>query len=349
MTDMPLSPLRAVVILLLSVVAACGSDSVMSGPPPNPEPGPPVPQGLWTVSGSSSTIIRLATAQLSGSGDRVPATTLTTPSARLGTLVGVAFDSSGEMWITTADDNVLLAFGPAALTSSGFKAATTVIQPNAGSLGAPTGLAFDPAHRLWVANHDNGTVVRFDRAQLALGGAPLPAVMLSGLGHPTSLAFDADGALWVSDNVAQTIAKYRVADLAMSGSPAPAVVLTESISLSPLPLGLAFDAEGDLWVANLGARNLVAFSPAQLTVSGAPTPQVVLSSTGGSLALPVGLAFDAEGSLWVVGATGALTKFARTSLGASGAPEPSARLTMPGHSVLWSAAFWPKPAGLPLN
>src|SRR5206468_10290061 len=173
----------------------------------------------------------------------------------LGTLVGVAFDSSGEMWITTADDNVLLAFGPAALTSSGFKAAPTVIQSNAGSLGAPTGLAFDPAHRLWVANHDNGTVVRFDRAQLALGGAPVPAVMLSGLGHPTSLAFDADGSLWVSDTAAPTIAKYRAPDLTVSGSPAPAAVLTEHHNASPLPLGLAFRAAGNRWVANLQARN----------------------------------------------------------------------------------------------
>src|SRR5437867_5210956 len=339
---MLLTALRARLIFLLWVVAGCGSDQTMSSLPPDPE-------GLWTASASPSAIVRLAPEQLSGTGDRVPATTLTTPSARIQTLFGVAFDPNGELWITSADDNLLLAFGPGALTSSGFKAATTVIGPNAGSLTTPTGLAFDPAHRLWVANHDNGTLVRFDGAQLAVGGAPVPAVMLSGLGHPTSLAFDADGSLWVSDNVAQTIAKYRATDLTVSGSPAPAVVLTENNNASPLPLGLAFGADGNLWVANLQARSVVAFSPAQLAVTGAPTPQVVLSSTDGSLALPVGLAFDAEGSLWVVGGAGSLTKFARTSLGASGAPEPSARLTIAGHQVLWSAAFWPRPAGLPLN
>src|SRR5437667_1482873 len=339
---MLLTALRARLIFLLWVVAGCGSDQTMSSLPPDPE-------GLWTASASPSAIVRLAPEQLSGTGDRVPATTLTTPSARIQTLFGVAFDPNGELWITSADDNLLLAFGPGALTSSGFKAATTVIAPNAGSLTTPTGLAFDPAHRLWVANHDNGTLVRFDGAQLAVGGAPVPAVMLSGLGHPTSLAFDADGSLWVSDNVAQTIAKYRATDLTVSGSPAPAVVLTENNNASPLPLGLAFGDDGNPWVANLQARNVFAVSPAQPAVTGAPTPQVVLSSTDGSLALPVGLAFDAEGSLWVVVGAGSLTKFARTSLGASGAPEPSARLTIAGHQVLWSAAFWPRPAGLPLN
>ena len=346
---MLLTALRARLIFLLAVMAACGSDSTLSSPPPDPEPGPPVPEGLWTASASPSAILRLDPTQLSGTGERDPATTLTTPSARLQTLFGVAFDPSGEMWITSADDNRLLAFEPAALTSSGFKAATAVIAPNAGSLSAPTGLAFDPAHRLWVANHDNGTLVRFDGAQLAAGGAPVPAVVLSGLGHPTALAFDGDGSLWVSDNVAQTIAKYRGADLTASGSPAPAVVLSENQNPLPLPLGLAFDADGNLWVANLGARNVVAFNPAQRAATGSPAPQIVLSSTGISLSLPVGLAFDAEGSLWVVGGAGTLTKFARTSLGASGAPEPSARLTITGHQVLWSAAFWPRPAGLPLN
>src|SRR2546425_9452749 len=83
------------------------------------------------------------------------------------------------------------------------------------------------SHRLWVANHDNGTLVRFDGAQLAAGGAPVPAVVLSGLGHPTAPAFDGDGALWVSDNVAQTVAKYPGAGPPASGPPAPALALGE--------------------------------------------------------------------------------------------------------------------------
>jgi hypothetical protein len=50
----------------------------------------------------------------------------------------------------------------------------------------------------------------------------------------------------------------------------------------------------------------------------------------------------------VVGGEGILTKFGRASLGASGAPEPSARLRIADYSLIWSAAFWPRPAGLPL-
>jgi sugar lactone lactonase YvrE len=347
---MRLTLLRAVVILQIAA-AACTPDSTNPGEPPGPEPEPGfgVADGLWIGSGVPPALIRLAPAQLSGTGDRFPATTLTTPSAGLQTLVGVAFDAAGKLWITSTDDNLVLAFEPGALASSGSRTATTVIAASAGSLNAPVGLAFDHAHRLWVANHENGTLVRFDAGQLATGGAVVPAVVLSGLGHPTSLAFDASGALWVSDNVAQSIARYGPEDLAVTGTPVPDVVLTETGDPLPLPFGLAFDANGNLWVANIGARNVVAFAANQLSATGSSAPQTVLSPTGSSIALPVGLAFDAEGSLWVVQATGTVTKFDKPSLAASGSPAPSAQLTITGQSLIWSAAFWPTPAGLPVN
>jgi sugar lactone lactonase YvrE len=112
---------------------------------------------------------------------------------------------------------------------------------------------------------------------------------------------------------------------------------------------MAFDGAGNLWVANTGNNTVAAFTPPQLAGRGPVAPHVVLSSSRSSLDLPVGLAFDGAGSLWVVGGTGALTKFAPASLRASGAPAPSARLQIGGHTLFWSVAFWPKPAGLPLN
>jgi len=63
----------------------------------------------------------------------------------------------------------------------------------------------------------------------------------------------------------------------------------------------------------------------------------------------VGLAFDGDGNLWVVGGGGVLTEFARASLGVTGAPVPSGRFQLAGYSLFWNVAFWPKPAGLPLN
>lgn len=308
----------------------------------------PIPEGLWTASGIPSAILRLSPAQLSDTGARIPATILTTPSARLFTLAGVAFDQTGTMWIASADDSLVLAFAPTALANSGSSPAQVVIEPIDGSLSRPSSIAFDREHRLWVANNYSGTLVRFDPAQLAAGGPQRPAVAITGLGHPTAIAFDAGGTLWVSDNTDHTIAGFSPAQLAVSGKPDPSVVLSSSEGSLLNPSGLAFDAAGNLWVANITGNNVASFSPAQLTASGAPAPRTVLFPTVTRLDLPVGLAFDAAGSLWVVGAAGSLTKFDRASLDARGA-EPSARIALPAHSLLWSAAFWPKPGGLPLN
>jgi sugar lactone lactonase YvrE len=342
--------LRTRLALLVTIVAAgCGYDSTSPYPPPPPPPNPTPQDGLWTAAGTSSSILRLAPDQLSGTGSRPPATAITTPSAPLFFRGTIAFDPSGTMWIASQEDSVLLAFAPDALTSSGSRAATKVIMPVARSLSGPTGLAFDSQHRLWVANRESGTLVRFDPGQLTTGGAPIPAVILSGLANPTALAFDAAGSLWVSNNHLHAIAKFSAAQLATSASPTPTVVLSSTGSSLVNPNGLAFDASGNLWVANSSADNLVAFSPAQQVASGAPEPHITISSVNRSVPIPVGLAFDADGSLWVVGGAGDLMKFASTSLSTSGAPEPSARLILTGQAILWTAAFWPRPAGLPLN
>lgn len=330
---------RTASALLLPVMAGCGNDHAA--------PDPPLASGLWTVSGSRPAILNLAPGQLSGSGDRTPATAITTSSARLYTLTAVAFDAAGTMWIASKEDALLLAFPAGALTSSGARAPATVISATSGSLSGPTGLAFDSRHRLWVVNNQSATLVRFDPAQLAAGGAQVPAVVLSLPGNPVALTFDAAGSLWVSDNQFHTIAKYAAAQLEATGSPAPVFRLTSEDGLVN-PAGMAFDAMGNLWVANTGSQTAIAFSPAQLSGTSPSSPHTVLSAAGGSLGIPVGLAFDGDGSLWVVGGEGILTKFGRASLGASGAPEPSARLRIADYSLIWSVAFWPRPAGLPL-
>jgi streptogramin lyase len=282
------------------------------------------------------------------SGAVDPRTTITTTSEWLYPRVAIAFDAAGELWVASQNDSVVIAFAPADLAGSGFRLAARVIASVRGSISGPTGLAFDARHRLWVVNAHSATVVRFDPAQLAAGGAQVPAVVLSLPGTPATIAFDAAGALWVGDPEFHTIAKYATSQLEASGSPPPEFRLTSADSLRN-PSGMAFDAAGNLWIANTGGHNLLAFSPAQLSGTGSAGPLIMIGSQGGSLNSPVGLAFDAEGDLWVVGRSGTLARIASNSLGATGAPAPSATLQISGHLLFWSLAFWPRPAGLPLN
>ena len=330
---------------VLPFTASCANDATV----PDSSGSPTTAQdGLWTVSGSTSSVLRLDSGQLSDTIARDAATVITTQSAMLNTLAAVAFDTAGSLWVIGLDDPVLVAFDPEALASSGSKQARATIVPGSGSLKSPTALAFDSQQRLWVADF-TGTLNRFDVEQLAVGGVQVPAVAVRIPSNPAAIAFDAAGSLWVSDNVLHVISRYAPAQLATTGSPFPDIVLSARDLSLVNPAGLAFDASGNLWVANIGGRTLAAFSPDQLSRTGSPAPNVVITSLGGSLSVPVGLAFDAGGNLWVVGGTGALTKFSRASLGASGAAVPDVRVQMTGRSLFWSIAFWPVPRGLPLG
>ena len=335
-----LTALQATCVLQLLLLAGCSNDSTT--------PSPPVGEGLWTASGASPTVLRLGPSQLVTSGNVAPSTAVFTLRAELIEPAGIAFDRSGTLWVASTSDSLLVGFAPAAVTSSGL-AEATIISPTDGSLSGPTRIAFDPAHRLWVANSGNGTLVRFNAAQLTGSGAPAPAVVLSGLGHPTALAFGANGSLWVSDNQARTIVEYTAGQLATSGSPAPRVVLSTMGSSLMRPAGLAFDDSGTLWVANPGNGTVVSFTPAQLAVTGSPAPHLVLSSVAGTLGAPLGLAFDGEGSLWVMRDAGILEKFGTRELTATGAPPPSVQLVLTDYRLFSGMAFSPVPAGLPLN
>ena len=358
-------PLRRALQLLLVAAIGCGEAVTTPDPsdggsgtgkehPPHVDPDTgavvsPLQAGLWMASAAPSTIIRLAAGQLEGSGDRAPATAITTASGELTTLVPMAFDADGSLWVAGTDASRLLRFAPGALGQSGAHAAATVILPRAGSIDQPTALAFDSQHRLWVANSARGTLVRFDRAQLALGGAVAPAVELAIGGRPTSLAFDAAGALWVSDHGAATISRFAAAQLEASAAVVPVVVLRSPGGLLANPCGLAFDAAGNLWVANTGNAGVSAFTAPQLLQSATLAPARTITSTGGTMGVPTGLAFDGAGSLWVLGAQSVLTRFPPASLAGDGEQPASARLTLPGLGSFWGQAFWPRPAGLPLN
>ena len=346
--------------LLLAAAMACGYDSPDGGygtpptappaaPPADPPSAPSPINGLWTSSGSEPELLRISTEQLGASATLDPATHITTPSATLFTLNSVAFDDFGAMWVASQDDSVLVGFVQGSLTSSRSRSAKIVITSNARSLSAPSSLAFDRQNRLWVSNAETGTLVRYDTEQLEQSGATAPAVVLSNIGQPNALAFDAEGSLWVADPRNHRLVKFASGKLETSGSPAPDVQLSANSSSLQAPAGLAFDRSGRLWVTDPGRQTLVAYSAAQLAASGSPVPAIILAGTSESAGIPTGLAFDADDDLWVVSGEGSLRQYDHADLVGSGAPRPTTTLRIQNRVLFWRIAFWPKPAGLPLN
>ena len=262
--------------------------------------------------------------------------------------------------MTTFGNNTIVKFTAAQLKTSGTPTPVVTITAAGAS---PAGLAFDGNGNLWVASYDNNTVVEYSGSQLAATGSPTPAVTISATGGslngPVGLAFDASGGLWVANAVqnVNTVVKYSSSQLASSGSPTPAVTLSANASSINGPLFLAFDASGDLWVANgnFSQNTVVEFTPSQIASSGSPTPNVTLGASAGSLMDPAGLAFNGSGNLWVSNAyvsnlgSSTVVEFAASQIVSNGTPTPNVTLSSSSLISPFGLAFQPHASGLPIK
>ncbi|HEV7858373.1 MAG TPA: hypothetical protein VGO91_07055 [Pyrinomonadaceae bacterium] len=179
---------------------------------------------------------------------------------------GIAFDKSGQMFVTSRLDGTVYRVTP-------FKEAV----PFASNLGVATGLAFDREGRLYVGDR-SGTIYRINSI-----GEAYPWAKLEPSVSAYHLAFGPDNALYVTG---PTVSSFdAVARIDESGA------VTDFYRGLGRPQGLAFDVEGYLYVAASlrGRRGIVRLSPdgreAQLAVSGMNV---------------VGLAFSAAGEMVVV-------------------------------------------------
>lgn len=319
--------------------------------------------GLWVSNfGSAHTTVQYTAAQLAGTTSAAATTSIATGAAEE---QGTAFDANGNLWVTINGGTSIVEYSALQLATSGTPAPAVTISANAGSLNAPSGLAFDAAGDLWVANYAETSIVEFTPSQLAVSGSPAPAVVLTANGNSLrgsiGLAFDAHGDLWVANLGVQSecfrakgasVVEFTPSQLAASGAPTPAVTLIRSRESLNGPLMIAFDASGRLWLTN-GENtpySVVAFSPSQLDTSGSPTPVITLTPNAGSLDGPAGLAFDATGDLWIANMlNNSVVEFTPAQIAASGDPAPTTVITGSSLSAPFGIAFDPHPAGLPIK
>jgi len=254
----------------------------------------------------------------------------------------LAFAGQGELWVTDDTGDRLLEFTPMQLQATGSPAPAVTITSDGASLKRPIGMAFDGAGNLWVAAAARLEMYR--PIDLDESGPTTPArILTSGLDLPAGLVFDAAGNLWLT-NASFTRARNAVlvfapADLAAGGERSPILrLISPSFALVE---GIAFDARGDLWVANNDGLSVVRLSASRLTLPMAPdsrpvTPDASLeadaddSSTGRSVRKPGGLVFDRDGNLFVNSQRGSLgsdvsavVRFTPAQLGGTGETPPA--------------------------
>jgi sugar lactone lactonase YvrE len=216
------------------------------------------------------------------------------------------------------------------------------------ALAGRFGLVFDRAGDLWMSNSTSNTVVEFSASQLAASGAVTPVVTLSGsaIGNPGRIAFDVYGNLWVPNTASNTVVEFSVSQLGTSASPTPAVTLSSTSASIAGPRAVAFDQQGNLWVANGVGNTFVAFSNSQQTASGSPTPAEILTIPP-AVGSPAGFAFDNSGNLWAFGsASTSLIEYSAAQISTGAASQPSFMISVASNPV--SFVLDPPPNGLPL-
>ncbi|MDB5029244.1 MAG: repeat containing protein [Candidatus Eremiobacteraeota bacterium] len=199
--------------------------------------------------------------------------------------MGIAFDSTGRLWVANFTGGDATAYRPGN---------DTPIATISGLLN-PRAFAFDASGALWIANQNApgdsaGMVTAYD-----ISGAspvPLPSKTIVGaaaqLDQPAGIAFDASGTLWVSNIRGSKVTAYA------AGTTTPISADTIALPANSYPNELAFDTSGTLWVTRSNSGTIQGYVP------GTTTPTSVRSVTSNS---PRGLAFDTDGNLWTTTST----------------------------------------------
>lgn len=172
---------------------------------------------------------------------------------------------------------------------------------------------------LWVASSGGPVMPEFASLQLRASALAVPAETLdTRVGCPNGLALDASGNMWESSCNSDSLLMFTPAARNAAGDSAPSVVIVSSALT--LAEQIAFDSQGDLWIANLHG-NIIEFTTHQLAAGGTQTPAVTIS--GAALGEPFAIVFDGSGNAWVVDfIKNHLVEYSAAQLMAGGTPTP---------------------------
>jgi len=246
----------------------------------------------------------------------------------IGNPTAVAF-SKGDLWVVDASNDRVLEYAPPFKTG---EAASLVIGQKSltgtgdtspsGALFGPTGIAFDAAGNLWVVDSGNNRVLEFkapfsggESASLVIGqptfGGYIGTTTPGGLNSPSYVAFDPGGNLWVTDQGNNRVLEFTAPF--STGEKASVVIgQTDFTSYAPAsttsakslfePLGIGFDAKGDLWVVDSADHRVLDYTAPFSTDESASMVIGQTSLTTGSSSTGLNayaIAFDSSGNLWV--------------------------------------------------
>lgn len=221
-----------------------------------------------TVSGTISTVAGNGTLGYSGDGGAAT-------SAQLAYPCGVAFDTSGDMFIADSANNVVREVTSAGVISTiagdnilGYQGDGSLA--TAAELYEPTGLAFDSAGNLYISDSGNNVIRIINTSGYVTTYAGVQEAGYSGDGgpprsahfyYPKGIAIDSAGDLFIADmgnsvirkvsaaGVVSTVAGDGIAGFSGDGGSALSAQLD-------FPLSVAVDDSGNLYIADIGNQRV---------------------------------------------------------------------------------------------
>jgi hypothetical protein len=236
--------------------------------------------------------------------------------------VGIAWDGSGDLWLSfqyiSMGEILKLTPKQVSALASGRNVKPAVLLQNVREnypFNSPSEIGFDSEGDLWVMDGAVSSLLEFTPDEIAVSGAPAPAVVIQAgvLTTPDRIRFDASNNLWVDwpgvdqNTGVDEICRFSPADRTLSGPPNPSLILDMPSDVSIADL--AFDLAGNLWVTagTLEAPDVLMEIPAdqiagtgEITVSPAIT-LTLLDFAQSSCFSYDSLDFDSAGALWVSG------------------------------------------------
>jgi sugar lactone lactonase YvrE len=252
-------------------------------------------------------------------------------ASTLGLPHGIALDNTGRLWVADQNNHRVLWYNAAHLASNQPAADGVLGQANFTSsspglaqnrTSGPRGVCIDDLGNLFVTDHNNLRVLRFDKAALKANGANADGV-LGQLNFATSndvvnqsTTRAASGltmqgtTLWVADYQRNRVLRFDNAASLANGAAANVVLgqanfTSNAVSLTATGLGGPSDVEvdfnGTLWVSDRGQRRILGYNNALSKTNGAAADIVLgkanFTTSSGTASQSIaseswGLAFD---------------------------------------------------------
>lgn len=232
----------------------------------------------------------------------------------------LAVDSAGSIYVGDYSTHTIMRFSAGA---SGDVPPASIISGPATSLKGPSAVVVEPSHDLLVADEGkgftSGRILTFPEA--ANGNVPPSSEMnVRGVSFSlrVSMARDRTGLIWTSiPNL------NRVVGISTADPGAPFKSLEGPITGLDGPDGLAFDADGRMYVANVRGNSVTVYPPNSV---GSVQPVQTIFGPLTEIQTPHYLAVDAGGQIFVAGDTTVL----RFASGSSGDVKPAGKIKIGG-------------------